>query len=47
MISWIVGGRNAGIVGGRNAGYAHEFTQDVAGRLANRVQLTTDGLRPI
>jgi IS1 family transposase len=30
-------------VGGRDAGYAHEFMQDVAARLANRVQLTTDG----
>jgi IS1 family transposase len=30
------------LVGGRDAGYAHEFMQDVAGRLANRVQLTTD-----
>src|SRR3954452_1597784 len=32
-------------VGGRAAGYAHLFMQDVASRLANRVQLTTDGLR--
>ena len=32
-------------VGGRDGGYAHEFMQDVASRLANRVQLTTDGLR--
>lgn len=31
------------LVGGRDAGYAHEFMQDVAGRLSNRVQLTTDG----
>ncbi len=31
------------LIGGRDAGYAHEFMQDVAGRLANRVQLTTDG----
>jgi IS1 family transposase len=31
------------LVGGRDAGYAHEFMADVAGRLANRVQLTTDG----
>jgi IS1 family transposase len=38
MISWLVGGRDAG--------YAHELMQDVAGRLANRVQLTTDGHRP-
>ena len=33
------------LVGGRDAGYAHEFMQDVAARLANRVQLTTDGLK--
>jgi IS1 family transposase len=33
------------LVGGRDAGYAHEFMQDVAARLANRVQMTTDGLR--
>jgi len=32
-------------VGGRDAGYANEFMLDVAGRLANRVQLTTDGLK--
>jgi len=31
------------LVGGRDAGYAHEFMQDVAGRLANHVQLATDG----
>ncbi len=31
------------LIGGRDAGYAHEFMRDVAGRLANRVQLTTDG----
>jgi IS1 family transposase len=31
------------LIGGRDAGYATEFMQDVAGRLANRVQLTTDG----
>jgi len=31
------------LVGGRDAGYAHEFMQDVASRLSNRVQLTTDG----
>ncbi len=31
------------LVGGRDAGYAHEFMDDVASRLANRVQLTTDG----
>jgi IS1 family transposase len=34
------------LVGGRDAGYAHEFMQDVAYRLATRVQLTTDGHRP-
>ena len=33
------------LIGGRDAGYAHEFMQDVASRLANRVQLTTDGLK--
>ena len=31
------------LVGGRDAAYANEFMQDVASRLANRVQLTTDG----
>ncbi|MDE2573751.1 MAG: DDE-type integrase/transposase/recombinase [Rhodospirillales bacterium] len=31
------------LVGGRDAGYAEAFMQDVADRLANRVQLTTDG----
>ena len=31
------------LVGGRDAGYADEFMRDVADRLANRVQLTTDG----
>ena len=31
------------LVGGRDADYANEFMQDVAGRLLNRVQLTTDG----
>jgi IS1 family transposase len=30
-------------VGGRDAGYATELMQDVVERLANRVQLTTDG----
>jgi IS1 family transposase len=35
MVSWLVGGRDAE--------YAHIFMQDVASRLANRVQLTTDG----
>ena len=38
MIAWTVGGRDAG--------YAHLFMQDVAARLANRVQLTTDGHGP-
>jgi len=33
----------AWLVGLRDAGYAHEFTQDLARRLSNRVQLTTDG----
>lgn len=31
------------LVGGRDAGYAIEFMDDVRSRLANRVQLTTDG----
>lgn len=31
------------LVGGRDAEYANEFMQDVAARLATRVQLTTDG----
>ncbi len=35
IVSWLVGGRDAD--------YANEFMQDVADRLANRVQLTTDG----
>lgn len=35
IVSWLVGGRS-----GR---YAISFMNDVAGRLANRVQLTTDG----
>ena len=35
MISWLVGERNGGA--------ATAFMQDVAGRLANRVQLATDG----
>lgn len=34
------------LVGGRDAGYAAAFMDDVAGRLANRVQLTTDGHKP-
>jgi IS1 family transposase len=32
-------------VGDRDAGTAFDFTQDLASRLANRVQLTTDGHR--
>lgn len=31
------------LVGGRDAGYARAFMEDVASRLASRVQLTTDG----
>lgn len=31
------------LVGGRDAGYANAFMDDVADRLASRVQLTTDG----
>jgi IS1 family transposase len=37
VISWLVGGRDAGC--------ATEFLQDVASRIANRIQLTTDGHR--
>jgi IS1 family transposase len=37
MISWLVGLRDAG--------YAIRFMNDVADRLINRVQLTTDGLK--
>lgn len=33
------------LVGGRDAEYAMEFMDDLRGRLANRVQLTTDGHR--
>lgn len=33
------------LVGGRDAGYAQAFMDDVADRLATRVQLTTDGLK--
>jgi len=33
------------LVGGRDSGYAKEFMEDVASRLTNRVQLTTDGHR--
>lgn len=32
-------------IGGRNAWHAHHFMYDLASRLANRVQLTTDGHR--
>lgn len=38
MISWRLGARD-GVT-------AYEFIQDLAGRLANRVQLTTDGHKP-
>ena len=31
------------MVGGRDGSAAYEFMKDLAGRLANRVQLTTDG----
>ncbi len=31
------------LVGGRDAGYAYAFIEDVYGRLANRVQVTSDG----
>jgi hypothetical protein len=31
------------LVGGRDAGYAYDFIQDVYDRLANRIQLTSDG----
>jgi IS1 family transposase len=37
IASWMVGDRSAGV--------ADEFMQDLAARLANRVQLTTDGHR--
>jgi len=33
------------LVGGRDAGWATEFMQDCAKRIANRVQITTDGHR--
>ena len=33
------------LVGTRTAQCAHDFMEDLAGRLANRVQLTTDGLK--
>lgn len=38
MVAWIVGNRDAET--------ANDFMQDVASRLANRVQLTTDGHKP-
>lgn len=38
MVSWLVGGRDAG--------YATVFMEDVASRLATHVQLTTDGHKP-
>lgn len=38
IVSWMVGGRDAGT--------AYGFIQDLAKRLSNRVQLTTDGHRP-
>jgi IS1 family transposase len=31
------------LVGGRDSGWAHEFMQDCANRISNRVQITTDG----
>lgn len=34
------------MVGKRDADYAHDFMQDLAARLVNRVQLTTDGHKP-
>ena len=34
------------LVGGRDFEYALEFVDDLRGRLANRVQLTTDGHKP-
>lgn len=34
------------MVGPRNAEAANEFIDDLAGRLASRVQITTDGFRP-
>jgi IS1 family transposase len=33
------------LVGDRDAPTAREFVEDLAGRLANRIQLTTDGMR--
>jgi len=37
IVSWLLGRRDAE--------YAHDFMDDLQGRLANRVQLTTDGHR--
>jgi IS1 family transposase len=34
------------LIGGRDAGYATEFMEDVASRVATRIQLTTDGHKP-
>jgi IS1 family transposase len=34
------------LIGRRHAQYAKTFMEDLAGRLANRVQLSTDGFRP-
>lgn len=31
------------LVGGRDGGYAHDFIQDLRGRLTSRIQLTSDG----
>jgi IS1 family transposase len=36
----------AWLVGGRDAGYAYEFINDVYDRLANRIQITSDGHGP-
>ena len=33
------------LVGGRDSGWAHDFMDDCAGRIRNRVQITTDGNR--
>lgn len=33
------------LVGGRDGGWAHEFMEDCANRIKNRVQITTDGHR--
>jgi len=38
MVSWLVGARDAG--------YAQAFMEDVAYRMAHRIQLTTDGHKP-